>query len=382
MRQLLAGVKKRWRLWLIPRTPDEETALWGYLLNVALLGFALVGLASTLLAFLPAWWRLPTGRVAVFNLFLPLIALVAFGLSHLGKVRLAATLLVAVLVAIPFATAQQLGAPVPNVTLWALAVLMAVLLLNVRLAVLTTLLVVGGYLAVGLLQKQGWLGQATLWPLSLGFVELGMSLYTVVFVLWLAGRVLREALQDALARVQDRAAALEEANRRYAELIEQRQETAAAQARAVVELEAVNTHYRELVARQADLLRTVRELSIPVLPLLPGVVLVPLVGVMTEERVSQMLDTILEDVARHRPRLVLLDITGLVVVDTHTVAQLLAVTRGITIMGGRPIVIGARPDISTTLVKLGADVSQLTAHSDLEASLAHISTYLRRNGGG
>lgn len=382
MRQRLARLKKEWRLGLTPHTDDEETALRGYLLNVALVGFALASLAVTLLTALSARLGLSTGRIAVVNLALPLMAPVTFWLSRLGKVRLAATLLVAVLVAIPFAAIPQFGLQIPGVALWALAVLVAVLLLNVRLAVLTILLVMGGYLAATLLQKQGWLDSATSWSFSLGLIELSASLYTVVFVLWLAGRVLRESLQDALARARERATRLEEATHRHAELIEQRREMATAQARAVTELEVVNARYRELVARQTDLLRTMRELSTPVVPFLPGVVLVPLVGAMTEERVSQMLDSILEGVARYRPHFVLLDITGLAEVDTHTVGQLLATTRGVTIMGGQPIIIGARPDISATLVKLGADVSQLTAHSDLEASLARISTSLGGNGSG
>lgn len=382
MRQRLARLKKEWRLGLTPHTDDEETALRGYLLNVALVGFALASLAVTLLTALSARLGLSTGRIVVANLVLPLMAPVTFWLSRLGKVRLAATLLVAVLVAIPFAAIPQFGLQIPGVALWALAVLVAVLLLNVRLAVLTILLVMGGYLAATLLQKQGWLDSATSWSFSLGLIELSASLYTVVFVLWLAGRVLRESLQDALARARERATRLEEATHRHAELIEQRREMATAQARAVTELEVVNARYRELVARQTDLLRTMRELSTPVVPFLPGVVLVPLVGTMTEERVSQMLDSILEGVARYRPHFVLLDITGLAEVDTHTVGQLLATTRGVTIMGGQPIIIGARPDISATLVKLGADVSQLTAHSDLEASLARISTSLGGNGSG
>ncbi len=382
MKQVLARVKKDWRLWLTPRNSNQEITLWGYLLNVALLGFALAGLTMTILDALPVWWGQPTGRVATINLALPLIAPLALGLSHLGKVKLATVLLVATLIAMPFLTFRLSGQFTSGVVLWASAIALAVLLLNVRVAVLIAVPIAGGYLAATWLQAQSQPGAATPWPLSLGLVELTAGLYTLVFLLWLAGRVLRETLQDALARVQDRAVELEKANRYHTELIARLQETTTAQARAAAEMEAVNAHHQKLCTRQADLMRTVRELSIPVVPLLPGVVLVPLVRVMTEERVSQMVEVILEGVARHRPHIVLLDITGLAGVDTHTMAQLLVTTRSISIMGGQPILIGARPDISTTLVKLGADVSRLTADSDLESSLARISTYLGKNGGG
>ncbi len=381
MKQVLARVKKDWRLWLTPRNSNQEITLWGYLLNVALLGFALAGLTMTILDALPVWWGQPTGRVATINLALPLIAPLALGLSHLGKVKLATVLLVATLIAMPFLTFRLSGQFTSGVVLWASAIALAVLLLNVRVAVLIAVPIAGGYLAATWLQAQSQPGAATPWPLSLGLVELTAGLYTLVFLLWLAGRVLRETLQDALARVQDRAVELEKANRYHTELIARLQETTTAQARAAAEMEAVNAHHQKLCTRQADLMRTVRELSIPVVPLLPGVVLVPLVRVMTEERVSQMVEVILEGVARHRPHIVLLDITGLAGVDTHTMAQLLVTTRSISIMGGQPILIGARPDISTTLVKLGADVSRLTADSDLESSLARISTYLGKNGG-
>ncbi|MCU0494059.1 MAG: PAS domain-containing protein, partial [Chloroflexaceae bacterium] len=74
-------------------------------------------------------------------------------------------------------------------------------------------------------------------------------------------------------------------------------------AAAVVQLEAEQREREQLEA-------TVQELSLPVIPVLPGVLVLPLVGNVDGARANDFLQVLLGAVERERARLVLLDITG------------------------------------------------------------------------
>jgi methyl-accepting chemotaxis protein len=73
----------------------------------------------------------------------------------------------------------------------------------------------------------------------------------------------------------------------------------------------------DLVERQAQLLGQIREMSTPVVPLINGVVVIPIVGNLDSQRASQLIQSTLAGIESHQARLTILDITGVPVVDTH-----------------------------------------------------------------
>ena len=95
-----------------------------------------------------------------------------------------------------------------------------------------------------------------------------------------------------------------------------------------------------------DLKRTVRralehrqqrmritELSSPVVEIWHGVLLVPLVGTLDDQRAAQMSAALLEAVRAEGARVVLVDITGCTVVDTYTAAHLINTVRSVRLLG-------------------------------------------------
>jgi len=123
----------------------------------------------------------------------------------------------------------------------------------------------------------------------------------------------------------------------------------------------------QIIAAQRAALR---ELSTPLIPLAEGVVVMPLIGSMDSARASQVMETLLEGVSLHRARFVILDITGLPLVDSQVANVLLQAAQAARLLGAEVLLTGVRPEVAQTLVGIGADLSGLAAPGTLQAGIA------------
>lgn len=163
-----------------------------------------------------------------------------------------------------------------------------------------------------------------------------------------------DRLQHTLAgleqRVAERTADLEQAN-------------ADAQ-RALAEL-------RESVHARALLSATVRELSSPVLPIRDGVLVMPLIGEIDSARAALLMDSLLGAVERQRARIVILDVTGVPLVDTQVAQALLQAAAATRLLGAQVILVGVRPELAQTIVSLGIDLHSLVLRADLQSGVSY-----------
>src|SRR5690606_547126 len=86
------------------------------------------------------------------------------------------------------------------------------------------------------------------------------------------------------------------------------------------ELAAREEDNRELIAR---LRVAVEELSTPVLEIWEDVLALPVVGVVDTQRSAQMTERLLAEIVRSRSRHVIVDLTGVDVIDTSTADRFL-----------------------------------------------------------
>ena len=135
------------------------------------------------------------------------------------------------------------------------------------------------------------------------------------------------------------------------------------------------TDQRDTMARltevQAELYATIEALSTPVLPIKKGVLVVPLVGAMTSARGEQFMDALLEGIQRHRAKIAIIDITGMLDVDSNVASRLISATRAAALLGTECVLVGISPSIAETLVGLGVDLGAMRTHRDLEAGVAY-----------
>lgn len=122
--------------------------------------------------------------------------------------------------------------------------------------------------------------------------------------------------------------------------------------------------------RERSLALTVRELGSPVVPVLPGVLLVPLIGMIDEMRARHLMEAMLSAVSQQQAAVVVLDMTSVPIVDTLVANALMEMARATMLLGARVVLVGIRPEIAQSIVNLGIDLRQLTTYSSLASALA------------
>ncbi len=120
-------------------------------------------------------------------------------------------------------------------------------------------------------------------------------------------------------------------------------------------------------AQQAAL----RELSTPLLPIADEVVLIPIIGSIDSARAQQIMESLLEGIARHNASVAILDITGVKMVDTQVAAALIRAAQAAQLLGTQTIITGISPEIAQTLIQIGADLHSLLAKASLQQGVAY-----------
>ncbi|MFP4438387.1 MAG: PAS domain-containing protein [Chloroflexaceae bacterium] len=124
---------------------------------------------------------------------------------------------------------------------------------------------------------------------------------------------------------------------------------------------------QQVIDAQRDALR---ELSTPLLPIMPGVLIMPLVGTMDSQRAQMVMEFLLNGVAQHQANLAIIDITGVQVVDTQVAQALIQVAQAVRLLGAQVVLTGIQPQIAQTLVHLGANLEGIRTYGTLQSGIA------------
>jgi rsbT co-antagonist protein RsbR len=126
---------------------------------------------------------------------------------------------------------------------------------------------------------------------------------------------------------------------------------------------------REVIIRSQT--AAIQELSAPLIPIYRGVLVLPLIGAIDSQRAGTIMETLLDGIARQSASVVLLDITGVPVVDTSVAHHLIQSARAVRLLGAEIVLVGISPEIAQTIVQLGVNLSDIITRSDLEAGFAY-----------
>ena len=132
-----------------------------------------------------------------------------------------------------------------------------------------------------------------------------------------------------------------------------------------------NESLRLLHEQERTLSNMIRDLSAPVVPVTDGIVVLPLIGIIDDIRAEQIMTNLLESVNIYDAEVIVLDITGVPLVDTQTASHLLRAAQAVRLLGARVIVTGIRPEIAQTVVQLGIDTAHITTAANMEAGLRY-----------
>jgi anti-anti-sigma regulatory factor len=155
-------------------------------------------------------------------------------------------------------------------------------------------------------------------------------------------------------------------------------------AQRTAELAETNTHLEaEMVQRQqaqeeSERLQqkiieaqqqTLKELSTPIIPIMEQVIVMPLIGNIDSMRARDITRALLAGISQHRAKVVILDITGVAIVDTGVANHLNKTIRAAQLKGARTIVTGISDAVAETIVDLEIDWAGIETLSDLQTGL-------------
>ncbi|MCM3399069.1 MULTISPECIES: RsbT co-antagonist protein RsbRA [Oceanobacillus] len=109
-----------------------------------------------------------------------------------------------------------------------------------------------------------------------------------------------------------------------------------------------------------------QELSAPLIPVMEGITIMPLIGTIDTERAKLIMENLLEGAIKHNSEVVLIDITGVPVVDTMVAHHIIQAAEAVRLIGSTCILVGIRPEIAQTIVNLGIDLSNFPTKSSLK----------------
>jgi len=124
---------------------------------------------------------------------------------------------------------------------------------------------------------------------------------------------------------------------------------------------------------QAEVIRAqqqmIQELSTPIIPITASTLMVPLVGTIDGERAQQITEKLLNTIVQHHAENVIVDITGVPVLDTSVAYHLMQMAQASRLLGVAMMLVGISPAIATTIVQLGIDLSSIMTFRDMQAGL-------------
>jgi anti-anti-sigma regulatory factor len=333
----------------LPTYEDAQRALFGQILDTVRLAVLLVFLLS--LGGL-AFSTLPTIPIVLLIVLLAFefaVAEIGRWLMRRGRPRAAATIFVVLTLIIATAVAGVLGFPAFAALAGGVLVAISALLIGPRYTFAPGTIAILLFVLLSLVDRQGWLAEVVLARealpallIQIGFAAAATAVLMVVCLL------ASQRLQNSAREAQERAAEAERAH--------------AAQVRLSQQLE-------HEIAEQRRLLGVIQELETPIMPILAGVLVLPLVGHLDGRRLERIQMRLLSQVVAARADLVLIDITGVPVIDQLVASGLVRLGEAIGLLGAQVALTGLQPATARALADLDIQLGSIRTYATLHDAL-------------
>jgi rsbT co-antagonist protein RsbR len=122
----------------------------------------------------------------------------------------------------------------------------------------------------------------------------------------------------------------------------------------------------ETIAEQS---RSLIAMSTPVTAIWRDILLLPIVGVVDSRRAQEIMAAMLAKISDTQSKVIILDISGVAVVDTAVANHLIKITKATKLMGCECTISGVSPAIAQTVVELGIDVGEIHTTATLRDAL-------------
>jgi PAS domain S-box-containing protein len=112
-----------------------------------------------------------------------------------------------------------------------------------------------------------------------------------------------------------------------------------------------------------------QELSTPIIPVLERIIVMPLIGSIDSLRAKDITRSLLAGISQYRAKIVIVDITGVPLVDSGVADHLNKTIQAARLKGAQTIVTGMSDAVAEAIIDLGIDWSNIQTLSDLQTGL-------------
>jgi len=127
----------------------------------------------------------------------------------------------------------------------------------------------------------------------------------------------------------------------------------------------------------------ISELSSPVVEIWDKILLLPIIGALDDSRATQMSATMLEMARKTGAEIIIIDITGCTVMDTHVAAHLINAVHSARLLGAHAIITGVSAMVAANLVTLGVELEGISTRrrlaDGLRTAFEHINVRVSSN---
>jgi CHASE3 domain sensor protein/anti-anti-sigma regulatory factor len=161
-----------------------------------------------------------------------------------------------------------------------------------------------------------------------------------------------------------------------AQIIQQRTDDLVAQYQVAEAARCEAESTREQLATQLAVVdqqqAIIREMSVPILPVRSSTLVMPLVGSLDSSRLALMQSQALHAIERSDTRHLILDITGVPIIDTQVALGLTQLVQAARLLGVNVDIVGIRPEVAQAIVGLGVEIRDVRTFSNLQAALDRV----------
>ena len=130
--------------------------------------------------------------------------------------------------------------------------------------------------------------------------------------------------------------------------------------------EANELQRQQIVDQQAKI---IQELSTPIIQVWDQVLALPVIGIVDSLRAQEMMESLLDRVVTSQARCVIMDLTGVTMIDTKTADYLIKMVKASTLVGSQCIITGIGPAVAQTITRMGLDLQGIITLRDLRDGL-------------
>ena len=350
----MQNLQNLWYKLTVTHADNVDEARREYMTKVILVILNMVGLLF-LLVFAINWLVGTTSPTSlIVAVVMETLLGVSWWLAHSGYWRITSYLPPLMFLLLAGQLNYRYGLGAVAMLQYAIAVLLTAMLQGRSAQWITVILGIGAYLGIGSMHVQGRLSPLAVPETS--FFEWAMPFSGMLVFIAILQWFYTTQFQQTVARSNAYAAEVIAANNRLEqEIIERKQ----------VEEESIRLQQEIIQAQQ----RAIQELSTPVIPVIEGVIVLPLIGSIDSMRTRDITRNLLTGITRHRAKVVILDITGVPIIDSGVAGHLNKTIQAARLKGARVMVTGISDAVAETIVDLGIDWDRVETLANLQTGL-------------